>query len=98
MTDDAQFRADVRARARRAGSTSTSSTGTVRARQNAEAAADGLSLNRIEDGAWDPSNPNDYYFVTTAGSAEAGRARRRDGGGLWRLRFDDIENPRTAAR
>ena len=26
-------------------------------RQNAEAAADGLTLNRIEDGAWDPRHP-----------------------------------------
>lgn len=63
------------------------------ARQNVEAAADGLTLNRTEDGAWDPKRPNDFYFVTTAGSAEAGSSPARDGGGLWRLRFDDIENP-----
>ena len=47
--------------------------------------------------AWDPSNPNDYYFVTTAGRREAGSSPPRDGGGLWRLSFDDIENPRSAA-
>ena len=35
--------------------------------QNAEAAAQGLSLNRIEDGAFDPRNPNDFYFLTTEG-------------------------------
>ena len=35
--------------------------------QNAEAAAEGLGLNRIEDGHWDPANPNDFYFVTTEG-------------------------------
>lgn len=29
--------------------------------------AEGLTLNRIEDGAWDPSNPNDFYFLTTEG-------------------------------
>lgn len=54
--------------------------------QNAEALAEGLSLNRIEDGAFDPRNRNDFYFVTTAGG-------NGPGGGLWRLRWDDIENP-----
>ena len=64
--------------------------------QNAEAKAEGLSLNRIEDAHWDPSNPSDLYFVTTEGGKGAdvptGRYGR-DGGGLWRLRFDDIEHP-----
>lgn len=36
---------------------------------------------RPEDGAWDPSNPNDFYFVTTATYTSPSR--------LWRLRFDD---------
>lgn len=54
--------------------------------QNAEALADGLSLNRIEDGAFDPQRPNDFYFVTTAGG-------NGPGGGLWRARWDDIEHP-----
>jgi hypothetical protein len=66
------------------------------AAQNAEAKAEGLSLNRIEDGHWDPANPDDFYFLTTEGGdktpAEPGVSR--DGGGLWRLRFDDIEDPR----
>ncbi len=66
------------------------------ATQNAEARAEGLSLNRIEDGHWDPSSPNDFYFVTTEGGkgapASTGRFGR-DGGGLWRLTFDDIERP-----
>jgi hypothetical protein len=42
-------------------------------------------FNRPEDGAWDPSNPNDFYFVTTA--SFTGRSR------LWRLRFVDAANP-----
>jgi len=42
---------------------------------------------RPEDGAWDPSHPRDFYFVTTA--TLAGRSR------LWRLRFDDLDDPRA---
>jgi hypothetical protein len=44
-------------------------------------------LQRIEDGAWDPrkSHANDFYFVTTASFSSNSR--------LWRLRFEDIENP-----
>ncbi|MGH3822994.1 MAG: alkaline phosphatase PhoX [Pseudonocardiaceae bacterium] len=54
--------------------------------QNTDALAQGLTLNRIEDGAFDPRRPNDFYFVTTAGG-------NGPGGGLWRLRWDTIENP-----
>jgi len=44
-------------------------------------------LQRVEDGAWDPrkEHANDFYFVTTASLTNNCR--------LWRLRFDDIENP-----
>jgi hypothetical protein len=66
------------------------------ARQNAEAAAKGLTLNRIEDGAFDPRRPNDFYFVTTEGSpgvVPSEPSVTRDGGGLWRLRFADVDKP-----
>ena len=68
------------------------------ARQNQEAAADGLSLNRIEDGDWDPEHPNDYYFVTTEGGDKTPDPTdrlnaNRDGGGLWRLSLEDVEHP-----
>jgi hypothetical protein len=65
--------------------------------QNDQAAAGGLTLNRIEDGAFDPKHPNDYYFNTTEGGDKtphpevAGAVR--DGGGLWRLSFKDLEHP-----
>lgn len=63
------------------------------ANQAAEAGFKGaLALNRIEDGAWDPAHPNDFYFVTTDGGEGTGDG---GGGGLWRLRFNDIENPRA---
>jgi len=63
---------------------------------NADAAAKGLGLNRIEDGHWDPASPNDLYFLTTEGGKGANTPTGRfgrDGGGLWRLSFDDIERP-----
>lgn len=44
--------------------------------------------DRTEDGAWDPSNPNDFYFVTTGSTASAtGR------GGLWKQHWNDVNNP-----
>ena len=61
------------------------------AAQNADAAVKGLSLNRIEDGAFDPSHPEDFYFVTTEGGEDATPAR--DGGGLWRLSYHNVEKP-----
>lgn len=52
-------------------------------------------FSRPEDGAWDPSNPRDFYFnttdqidqVTDGVGTQVGRSR------LWRLRFDSISNP-----
>ena len=45
----------------------------------------GTGWDRPEDGAWDPNNPNDFYFTTTAAFTEHSR--------LWRLRFNDVDNP-----
>jgi hypothetical protein len=42
---------------------------------------------RPEDGAWDPSNLDDFYFVTTNNFTSPSR--------MWRLRFDDAANPET---
>ena len=72
------------------------------ARQNAEAAADGLTLNRIEDGAWNPrkGHRNDFYFLTTEGQTGAPSPTGltgRDGGGLWKLSFEDREHPEDGA-
>jgi hypothetical protein len=65
------------------------------ARQNADAAAKGLALNRIEDGVFDPKHPNDVYFLTTegGGTVPSEPGVTRDGGGLWRLRFKDVDHP-----
>jgi hypothetical protein len=40
---------------------------------------------RPEDGAWDPTNPNHFYFVTTNAFTAPSR--------LWRLNFVDPSNP-----
>jgi hypothetical protein len=40
---------------------------------------------RPEDGAWDPVNPNVFYFVTTNAFTSPSR--------LWKLQFIDIHNP-----
>jgi hypothetical protein len=64
--------------------------------QNAEATAEGLTLNRVEDGYFDPNSPRDFYFLTTEGgdtSVAPGTKNSRNGGGLWRIRYRDIENP-----
>jgi hypothetical protein len=51
------------------------------------------NFQRPEDGAWDPSNPNDFYFVTTSsfgplpGESRTGQTR------LWRMRFADATDP-----
>ena len=51
-----------------------------------ESAANGVTaFLRPEDGAWDPSNPDDFYFVTTATFDGPSR--------LWRLRFADGTRP-----
>lgn len=40
---------------------------------------------RPEDGAWDPSSPNDFYFVTTNGATSPSR--------LWKLHFNNLASP-----
>jgi uncharacterized repeat protein (TIGR01451 family) len=59
------------------------------------ASTSGTVFSRPEDGAWNPMNPAQYYFVTTDRldtvmdgiGTQVGRTR------LWRLTFDDITNP-----
>ncbi len=53
------------------------------------------TFSRPEDGAWDPNNPNRYYFVTTdrLDSVSDGVGTQIGQTRLWRLTFDDISNP-----
>jgi hypothetical protein len=58
------------------------------------------TFSRPEDGAWNPANPKEYYFVTTDRldqvsdglGAQIGQSR------LWRLTFDDITNPELGGK
>lgn len=53
--------------------------------QRESAANQVTQFRRVEDGQWDPTKKNDFYFVTT--DAFAGLTR------VWRLRFDDVKQP-----
>ena len=65
----------------------------------------GMTLARVEDGHWDPSNPNVFYFLTTESNKDpvatapnpATPTVTRDGGALWRLTFKDAQNPAAGA-
>jgi Ca2+-binding RTX toxin-like protein len=53
-----------------------------------ETASDSAGVSeffRPEDGAWDPTHPNWFYFVTTASFNDQSR--------LYRLEFNDVSNP-----
>jgi secreted PhoX family phosphatase len=73
--------------------------------QNVAAKAAGTVMARVEDGSFDPNNPNDYYFVTTESNKDpkatapnpATPTVTRDGGALWRLRFNDVNTPLAGA-
>lgn len=66
--------------------------------QNADAKAGGLSLNRIEDGEFNPNNRNELFFITTGGGGTAANpsdpaGTPRDGGGLWKYTFVNVNKP-----
>ncbi|MEY4558522.1 MAG: hypothetical protein RL024_680 [Actinomycetota bacterium] len=73
--------------------------------QNEFAQTWGLGFSRVEDGAFDPKNPNVYYFVTTQSNKDAKATLpnpatptvSRDGGALWKVTFKDIKNPLAGA-
>jgi len=76
------------------------------ATQQKDHAAQGTELSRVEDGEWDPSNPNVFYFITTESNKDAGATKAnpaeptfsRDGGALWRLTFEDGQKPELGAK
>jgi hypothetical protein len=71
----------------------------------AQAQGAGTTFSRVEDGEWDPKNPNVYYFLTTQSTKDpiasapnpATPTVSRDGGALWRMTFADVKNPMKGA-
>jgi hypothetical protein len=64
------------------------------AQKNEATAVKGLGFTRIEDGAFNPNNKNEYFFVTTEGGDKTPAATgSRDGGGLWKVTYNDVERP-----
>ena len=71
----------------------------------AQALGAGTTFSRIEDGEWDPKNPNVYYFITTESNKDplatavnpSEPTTARDGGALWRLTYKDVKNPLKGA-
>jgi len=67
----------------------------------AMAQANGTTFSRIEDGEFDPKNPNVYYFITTESNKDplataanpAEPTYKRDGGGVWKMTFADAKDP-----
>jgi len=76
------------------------------ATQQLDHAAQGTEMTRVEDGEWDPSNPNVFYFITTESNKDSGATKpnpaeptfSRDGGALWRLTFVDGQKPELGAK
>jgi len=57
-------------------------------------------FSRPEDGAWNPRNPNEFYFVTTdqLDKTDLTGGTQKGGTRLWRLTFDDIRNVETGGK
>ncbi|MES2568802.1 MAG: hypothetical protein V4710_01955 [Verrucomicrobiota bacterium] len=63
-------------------------------------ATSSTTFSRPEDGAWNPINPNEFYFVTTdrLDSLSDGLGTQIGQTRLWRLTFDDITNPEAGGK
>lgn len=53
------------------------------------------NFQRVEDGAWDPLRPYDFYFITTGRVSSSGSTSNNvtNPTRLWRVSFDDIARP-----
>jgi len=60
----------------------------------------GTGFLRPEDGAWDPTNPNRFYFVTTdqLDTAALGTGSTQGRSRLWAITFTDIKNPELGGK
>ena len=72
--------------------------------QNALARLRGTEFARVEDGQFNPANPNEFYFVTTQSDSEVSgtgpvgvKDASRDGGAIWKLTYANVANPLAGA-
>jgi hypothetical protein len=64
------------------------------AQLEADSQAGGVTnFQRPEDGAWDPENPSDFYYVTTSSFGPLPAENRTGETRLWRLRLADPADP-----
>jgi hypothetical protein len=69
------------------------------AQLEADSQAGGVTnFQRPEDGAWDPQNPGDFYFVTTSSFGPLPAENRTGETRLWRLRLADPSDPSAGGR
>lgn len=80
--------------------TTTRTTGITNGMRFTLEATSSTFFSRPEDGAWNPANPKEFYFLTTdrqdqaadGVGAQIGQTR------LWRLTFDDLTNPELGGK
>jgi len=74
--------------------------------QNIDASDAGFGFSAVEDGAFDPNNPNDFYFVQKSSAKDPAASALdpgnklvtlRDGGAMWKLSFTDVKDPLKGA-
>ena len=64
----------------------------------------GTVFSRVEDAAFNPANPNEFFFITTQSDSDGIGAPGvkdgviRDGGALWKLTFADVAYPERGAQ
>jgi Alkaline phosphatase PhoX len=80
-----------------AGVGGTTANGTVDTLDEDSQAKGVTNFQRPEDGAWDPNNPTDFYFVTTSSFGPLPAESRTGETRLWRLRFVDPTDPSQGA-
>ena len=76
-----------------AGVGGTSANGVVDTLEEDSQAKGVTNFQRPEDGAWDPNNPSDFYFVTTSSFGPLPAESRTGQSRLWRLRLADPSQP-----
>jgi len=76
-----------------AGVGNTNSNGVVDTLDEDSQAKGVTNFQRPEDGAWDPSHANDFYFNTTSSFGARPDENRTGETRLWRLRFADASDP-----